>query len=278
MTLFPAFRQTLSKPFQITGITIHSGEQATVTVSPNTKGTGILFGDMLAMYTQVTQTRNATSISNGTTTFVTIEHLMSALYGCHIHDAIIQCDQMELPIMDGGSLDFVQAIQRVGMVATPHPLSYIKIMDTITTEDAHGGRFTFAPDDGFYIDARIDFAHPAIGRQRFSGHITPHIYAKHIAPARTFGFMNQLLHYQKYDLARGASVDTAVVFGDEKPLNRLRFDDEPVRHKVLDIMGDLALGGYPIQGKIIAHKMGHHLNNQALYTLFNNTHAYDICV
>ncbi len=272
----PKCRHTLAKPFQCTGITIHSGIQATVTVSPNPHGTGILFGTMPASYKCVVHTRNATCISDGTTTISTVEHLLSALYACGIDDAVIQCTQPELPIMDGGSADFVDAVHTAGRVATEHKLSYVKITDTITCEGDKGAYVAFSPYDGFYIDAGIDFAHPAIGCQRFQGDINPDVYGVEIAPARTFGFMDQLLHYQKYDLARGASIDTAVVFGDDAPLNPLRFADEPVRHKVLDIIGDMALCGYPIVGKITARNMGHRLNNQAVYTLFADSNAYSI--
>ena len=273
---YSQFRQTVATSFQVTGITLHSGIQATLTVSPNTHGTGILFGDIPAIYTNVVHTRNATVISNGTHTISTIEHMVSALYACQIHDAILHCEQAEVPIMDGGAKDFVDAIQSVGMVATNYLLQVLKITDTLTTTDEKGGFFTFSPYDGFYVDVGIDFQHPVIGQQYFKGDICPEVYATDIAPARTFGFLDQLLHYQKYDLARGASTDTAVVFDTDKPLNSLRFDDEPIRHKVLDIIGDIALCGYPIQGKITAHKMGHQLNNQALYTLFKNPHAYSI--
>ena len=276
------YRQTLWQPFEISGIGIHSGQMAKVMVSPNTKGTGIIFKtqnntEIPARYNVIYHTQNSTNIGDGKYTFATIEHLMSALYAFNIHDAIVTCDQTELPIIDGSSIAFVHAIETAGITTTQHRLEILKMTDTITVSDNTGGYISLSPyKNSLYINASIDFAHPCIGIQTYTGHITPDIYKTHIAPARTFGFINQLYQYQKYNLARGASVDTAVVFDDDRPLNDLRFTDEPIRHKVLDILGDISLCGFPIHGKITAHKMGHTLNNQLLKKLFENPHSFTI--
>lgn len=275
------YRNTLAESFSLSGVGIHTGQSATVCVSPNHDGNGIVFispdGKTIpALYTHVNHTQNSTHITNGTHTYATIEHIVSALSGMGVHDATVTCDTMEIPIMDGASLDFVHAIQSVGIIPTAHALKYLEITAPLTVRDSQDGYITVSPYDGFYINAKIAFSHPAIGEQSYTGDITPHIYATQIAPARTFGFMEHILHYQKNNLARGATVDTAVLFDTDAPLNALRFADEPIRHKVLDIIGDIALIPYPIRGKITAYKMGHALNNKMLHSVFENFDSHAI--
>lgn len=189
----------------------------------------------------------------------TVEHLMSALRGLGVDDARIELDGPEVPVLDGSAAPFVELILGAGLRVLEAPRTSIKIMKPI--EVVMGGkRARLSPADGFEIDYTIAFDHPLLRHQHISLQITPERYAAEIAPARTFGFLRDIETLRQHGLARGGTLENAVVFGEDRALTPQRFPDESVRHKVLDAIGDLALLGHPLLGHLEVVKGGHALH------------------
>tara|TARA_Y100001936_G_scaffold254145_1_gene325654 strand:- start:20532 stop:21512 length:981 start_codon:yes stop_codon:yes gene_type:complete len=278
-------QKTLKASIGCTGIGLHSGKKVAMSLNPAAPDTGIVFHrsdlegtDRIipARWDHVVDTRMATTIGNESGACVsTVEHLMAALAGCGIDNAIIEIDGAEVPVMDGSSAPFIFLVECAGMVEQASPRKAIKIEQPIEVGDAE--KFVSAtPDETFSVAFEIDFEDAAVARQHLSMRLVNGTFKTEIARARTFGFVHEVDALRKAGLALGGSLDNAVVISGDTILNGdgLRYEDEFVRHKILDCVGDLYLAGAPIIGQIDALRSGHALNNQFLISLFANEDAW----
>ncbi|CAO3422539.1 UDP-3-O-acyl-N-acetylglucosamine deacetylase [Azospirillum doebereinerae] len=279
------FQQTLKKSVTITGVGLHSGAIVTLTIAPADANSGITFirtdlrgaaAIVPARWDAVIDTRMCTVIGNAQgTTIGTIEHLMSALAGCGIDNAVVSLDNAEVPIMDGSAAPFVAAIEQAGVAVTRAPRRVIRILKPVSVGDGVKSA-SFAPDDATTYSFEIDFDSAAIARQSRAVEMDSDVFKDEISRARTFGFLHEVEGLRKMGLARGGSLDNAVVISGDTVMNAggLRFADEFVRHKILDAVGDLYLAGAPIVGHFHGVRSGHALNNQLLRALFADRSAW----
>ena len=205
----------------------------------------------------------------------TVEHVLAALRGLGVDNALIEIDSAEVPIMDGSAAPFVEAIDEVGLAELDAPRRFIKVLKPICVEDG-GAVGELTPHNGFHLDIEIDFETKLIGTQKIEMDVNPGSFRREIARARTFGFMNDVERLWAAGLALGASLENTVAIGDDRIINRegLRYSDEFVRHKALDAVGDLALAGAPILGSFRSRRGGHRLNALVLKTLFADPDAW----
>jgi len=288
----PAFRQkTLRAPIGCSGVGLHSGKAINMTLKPAPIGFGVAFRrtdvtdrDSLvpAHFDTVVDTRLCTCVGNAAgVTVGTIEHLMSALAGSGIDNVLVEIDGPEVPVMDGSSHPFVFLIECAGVVAQEAPRRAIKILEPVSVSEGGASARLDPADDGFSVSFEIDFPVAAIGHQTFEIDFpvtdTPAgLYRGELAPARTFGLLEDVERLNRMGLALGGSLANAVVIGGGKVMNEegLRFDDECVRHKALDAVGDLALAGAPIIGRFSGFKSGHAHTNLLLRALFARRDAW----
>jgi len=277
-------QRTLKNSFEMEGIGLHTGEKMSVTVHPAYPDTGVCFRrtDTDCGYTKVspytvTSTQLATTIQCGDHTISTIEHLMAALYGLGIDNAKVDVKGPEVPVFDGSAMAFVEKIAETGISEQAKARKFIKFKKRIRLEK-DGKWIEIIPSRFFKITFDIDFENENIGQQKAFINVTPESFSKEIASARTFGFRSEVEQLWQMGLAKGGSLDTAVVVDGEEILNPegLRFEDEFVRHKMLDLIGDISLLGYPIFGHIRAYKSGHNLNNLFARTLIESANYYSI--
>jgi len=278
-------RQTLAAPVVCAGVGLHTGERVRLVFQPATAGTGVVFvrsditgqdNRIEARADAVVGVRLGTTIANADGVSVaTVEHLMAALAGIGVDDVLIDIDGPELPVMDGSSAPFVQLIHKVGLKSQAMPRRAIQVLKPVTVE-TEGRRASFLPALKPMIEVEISFEHQAVGRQSCIFDVTPDIFAEDIASARTFGFQKDFDTLLAAGLARGGSMDNAIVLDETGVVNPegLRFDDEFVRHKALDALGDLYLAGAPIIGRYSANRPGHSINNEALRALLSDTSAW----
>ena len=279
-------QQTIRKSFSLNGIGLHSGKKVKITVEPAEVNNGIKFirTDLIkdniveALWSNVSSTNLCTTISNEKGVSVsTIEHLMSSLSGMHIDNANILINNLEVPIMDGSSLPFVEELENSGIVnqETPRRIISVKKEIFVSNNDSYA---KIAPNKQFSIDFEIDFESQLVSKQACQLQLINGNYKTDVSSARTFGFEKDVDYLQANGLALGGSLDNAVVVGEKNILNKegLRFNDEFVRHKILDSIGDLYLAGKPIQGYFYGSKSGHFLNNQLLKELFSDKSNFDI--
>ncbi len=278
--------QTIRKSFSLNGIGLHSGKKVKITVEPAKANNGIKFirTDLIkdnivpALWSNVSSTNLCTTISNEKGVSVsTIEHLMSALSGMHIDNANILINNLEVPIMDGSSLHFVEELENseIEIQETPRKIISVKKEIFVSNKDSYA---KIAPNKQFSIDFEIDFESQLVSKQACQLQLINGNYKTDVSSARTFGFEKDVDYLQANGLALGGSLDNAVVVGEKNILNKegLRFKDEFVRHKILDSIGDLYLAGKPIQGYFYGSKSGHFLNNQLLKELFSDKSNFDI--
>jgi UDP-3-O-[3-hydroxymyristoyl] N-acetylglucosamine deacetylase len=283
-------QRTLGTTITATGVGLHSGEKVTLTLKPAPVNTGIVFRRVDlpsrdATYSQITvspdgvrDTRLCSTLEENGAKVATIEHLMSALSGLGVDNIIIEINASEVPIMDGSSGPFVYLIQSAGVVEQAAAKKFIRIKKMVEVID--GDKYArFEPHFGFKIDFTIDFNHPVFEhsgkRVQIDFADTPYIQA--ISRARTFGFMHEVEYLRSNGLARGGSLENAIVLDEYKILNTdgLRYTDEFAKHKVLDAIGDLYVLGYPIIAAFVAYKSGHGLNNQLLRALLADESAWE---
>jgi len=207
----------------------------------------------------------------------TVEHLLSALFGCGVDNAVIEVDSLEVPILDGSSKQWVELIRQAGIVELPAQRPYLRVLKRIEVSEKNR-TMSIEPADEFQITCEIDFNHPRIGVQRREINFRAGTYTNEIAPARTFGFVEEIEMLKQNGLARGGSLENAIALTKDGFLNPepLRFDDEFVRHKILDIIGDLALAGMPILGHVRASRSGHGLHTMLLSTLLRDRDAWEV--
>lgn len=274
-------QHTVASEVSATGVALHSGVRVQITLKSAPPDTGIVFRrtdltppqDIPARADLVRETRLATTLVNGTAKVATVEHLLAACVGCGIDNAIIELDNLEVPIMDGSSAPFVFLIEQAGVAEQDAPRRYIEIVEPVRVE--MGDKFAeLLPNSAgaqFEVDFTIDFSHPAIpdDQCRVRMKLDDEDFLSHISRARTFGFAYEVETLRSMGLAQGGSMENAVVLDEYKVLNRegLRFADELARHKVLDAVGDLFLLGHRVRGKYHAFKSGHELNNKLCLAL-----------
>lgn len=261
-------RRTINTDVSITGIGLHSGIYTTVELHPVRPGSGITFvrADLdglriPALQASTTALDYATTVGKDDVQVGTVEHLLAAIMACGITDIDINIDGPEVPIIDGSALPFMHLIDAAGVRELDAEVPVLRLREPV--EITSGDKsIRIAPSNRLIIKYRIDFDHPVIGRQSLQFDFGHDNFLKKIAPARTFGFMRDVEKMRAAGLARGGSVENAIVLDDRGVVNGpLRFKDEFVRHKVLDLVGDLALLGQPIVGEITAHRAGHAMHS-----------------
>ncbi|HSD97534.1 MAG TPA: UDP-3-O-acyl-N-acetylglucosamine deacetylase [Sulfuricaulis sp.] len=274
----PAWQHTLAGEFTCVGRGLHGGRRVSMRLRPAPPGTGIRFlrldvdaGQRVvtAHWRNVVESELCTIITNEHgVTVRTVEHLLAALRGCEIDNAVVELDGPEVPIMDGSAAPFVSLLQRIGAVRQPAVRRALLVRQPVVASD--GDRFAvFLPYPRPRITVEIDFPNPTIGRQRRSLALDSGEFASEIAPARTFGFAHGLRALRARGLAAGGSLRNAILVDERRVVNQegLRFPDEFVRHKLLDCVGDLSLLGIPVIGHLVAYKPGHRLCHRLLHAL-----------
>jgi len=282
------FQKTISKKVSIQGVGLHSGDAVTLSLLPAKPDSGITFvrKDLNSNNNTikvdpflVSDTRLCSTLEKESAKVMTVEHLMSALYAYSIDNIIIEISGIEVPILDGSSNPFIYLIQSGEPINQEREKKFIKVKKALKYEI--DGKFAMLePYDGFKIDFSIDFPHPVFADRNNSISIDYYkdSYVDEIARARTFGFMQEVEYLRSNGLAKGGSLDNAIVMDEYKIINndRLRYEDEFVRHKVLDAFGDLYLTGHALIGKFSAFKSGHEINNQLLRLLMKDKNSYDL--
>ena len=277
------YQQTLKNAIHCSGVGLHSGAKIAMTLKPGAADSGIVFRrrdldgkpSVRASHLSGQETPLCTTIAEGDVRIATIEHLMSALAACGVDNAEVEIDGPEVPIMDGSAAPFVFLVECAGIAVQNAPRKAIRILKTVEIYD--GGRHaSLSPARSFWIDFEIDFDSEVVARQSWSGGINRQQFKSDVARARTFGFLQEVDHLRRNGLARGGSLDNAVVIDGNGVMNEggLRFEDEFVRHKVLDSIGDLYLAGAPILGRFTGHKTGHAMNLRLLRALFADDSAW----
>jgi len=276
-------RRTLAKEVIVEGVALHSGVRVRMSMLPAASASGIMFhredlGDQQipARYDMVSETRLGTVIANATgATVGVIEHLMAAISGCGIDDVEIVLDGPEPPILDGDAMSYLSLIEQAGFTTKSQEREVIQLLRRVEAgEDEASASLSPAPNREF--DFEIAFASRAIGRQKYFWTFSEAGFRRDIAPARTFGFVQELEALNKAGMGRGASLSNTLAIDGDNVINSnlLRFEDEFVRHKILDAIGDLALAGAPIVGRFEGRRSGHALNNRLLRTLFASSENF----
>lgn len=280
-------QRTLKNTIRATGVGLHTGEKVFLTLRPALPDNGITFRrvdlaqpvEIAANAENVGDTRLSTTLMNGSTRISTVEHLLSAFAGLGVDNAYIDVSAPEIPIMDGSAGPFVFLIQSAGIEEQNVPKRYIRIKKSLEVRD--GDKWArFDPFDGFKVSFKIDFEHPAFKRSRQFVEIdfSKTSFVREVSRARTFGFMKDLEMLRENNLALGGSLDNAVVVDDYRVLNEdgLRYEDEFVKHKILDAVGDLYLLGHSLIGAFSGCKSGHELNNRLLRSLLAQEDAWEM--
>jgi UDP-3-O-[3-hydroxymyristoyl] N-acetylglucosamine deacetylase len=265
-------QRTLRRPVSCSGIGLHSGNKVTLSLKPAAADYGIRFQrsdlgglEIPATVTHLGGIRLATGLTREAVSVETVEHLLAALTALGIDNCIVELNTPEVPIMDGSAAPFVYLIlNEAGVRRLPAPKKFLKVLRPISLSQGDK-RIALYPSDHFKVTYSISFDHPLIRHQSRTMKITDETFVEEIAPARTFGFLKEVEMLRQRGLALGGSLDNAIVLGETGVLNQnaLRFEDEFVRHKILDAIGDLSLVGYPVIGHLVAHRAGH-----ALHTAF----------
>jgi UDP-3-O-[3-hydroxymyristoyl] N-acetylglucosamine deacetylase len=265
-----------------TGIGLHSGKPVRLDLKPALAGHGIRFRrkdrgvEIPATLENLARLDHATTLSREGVSIDTVEHLLAALHGLGVDDVLVEVDGPEVPILDGSAAPFVILIHEAGLRPLATPRQYLKILQPV--EVVRGAKWArLLPSDHLRVSYTIGFDHPLLRHQAASFRVTSQVFAEEIAPARTFGFLREVETLRRGGLALGGSLDNAVVIGETGVLNnKLRFEDEFVRHKILDAIGDLALLGYPVVGHLEASKAGHALHAALALKLIQKPEAWDL--
>jgi UDP-3-O-[3-hydroxymyristoyl] N-acetylglucosamine deacetylase len=277
---------TLNSAIGCSGIALHSGDKVSLTLKPAEAGRGIVFkrtdlkgggAEIPARWDRVVDTTMCTTLGNGDgVTISTVEHLMAAFAGCRIDNALVEVSGPEVPIMDGSSQPFVFLVECAGIKELDAPRRVIRVKKAISVADGDG-LATLVPGEGFSVNFEIDFNSAAVSRQVLEVGLFNGSFKKELARARTFGFLHEVERLRAAGLARGGSLDNAIVISGDKVLNEdgLRYDNEFVRHKALDAVGDLYLAGAPVLGRFHGVCSGHAANNSLLAALFADPDAWE---
>jgi UDP-3-O-[3-hydroxymyristoyl] N-acetylglucosamine deacetylase len=284
-------QRTLKTLTRAVGVGLHSGQRVELTLRPAVPDTGIVFRrvdlpepvDIPVRAESVTDTRLASTISVGQAKVFTVEHLMSACAGLGIDNLYVDITAEEVPILDGSASSFVFLLQSAGIVEQNAPKRFLRVLKTVQVSEGEGNNIKWAklePYHGYKLSFEIDFRHPAVDQtgQQVVFDMSEGVYSRDIARARTFGFTKDVEMMRANGLALGGGLDNAIVMDDYKVLNAdgLRYDDEFVKHKILDAMGDLYIVGKPLLAAYSAFRSGHAMNNQLLRALLAQPEAYEI--
>ncbi len=283
-------QRTIQSLTKAVGVGLHSGQRVELTLRPAQPETGVVFRrvdlpvpvDIPITATAVTDTRLASTISNGGAKVYTVEHLMSACAGLGIDNMYVDITAQEVPILDGSASSFVFLLQSAGIVEQNAPKRFIRILKSVQVQEGEGESTKWArldPHHGYKLTFEIDFHHPAVDQtgQRVVFDMDKDVYTRDIARARTFGFTKDVETMRANGLGMGGGLDNAIVMDDYKVLNSdgLRYDDEFVKHKILDAMGDLFLLGKPLLASYCAFRSGHAMNNKLLRELLSQPDSYE---
>ena len=284
-------QRTIQKSISTKGVGLHSGRRVEITLRPAAPNTGIVFHrvdlpevvDFPAQANRVGDTRMASVLQQGNARVSTVEHLMSALAGMGIDNLHVDLTGEEVPIMDGSAGTFVYLLRSAGLQEQAAAKQFLRVLKTVEVQEGEGQELKWArlePYDGFALSFAIDFHHPAIDSTANFAEVdfSKDSYAKTIARARTFGFVSEVEALRAAGLARGGSLDNAIVMDEYRVLNSdgLRYDDEFVKHKILDAIGDLYLIGKPLVARYVACKSGHSLNNRLARALLAQQDAWEM--
>ena len=286
-------QRTIKSLTRAVGVGLHSGQRVEITLRPAAPDTGVVFRridlaqpvDIPVSALAVSDTRLASTLSNGGVKVHTVEHLMSACSGLGLDNLYVDITAEEVPILDGSAASFVFLLQSAGIELQNAPRRFIRLLEPIEVRQGEGAAAKWArlePYNGFCLNFEIDFKHPAVDAtgQSVSFDLSSNTYVRDIARARTFGFTRDVETMRSLGLAMGGGLDNAIVMDDYKVLNAggLRYDDEFVKHKILDAMGDLYLLGKPLLARYSAFRSGHALNNELLRVLLAQTQAWETVV
>jgi UDP-3-O-[3-hydroxymyristoyl] N-acetylglucosamine deacetylase len=275
---------TILRPIETDGIGLHTGAEVNLRLRPAPENTGYVFVrtdlddfEIPASVEYISHCSYATTLLRRGVVLSTCEHLLAALRGYGVDNCFIELDNLEIPILDGSSENFIEFIENVGTIEQNAPRRFLKILERVEYADGDR-RMSIEPSDCYEIECLIDFPHPLINRQTFNFKLENGSFGREIASARTFGFTREIEMLRKANLALGGSLDNAIVLTDEGMLNDkpLRFPDEFVRHKTLDIIGDFALLGMPFLGKLKAEKSGHAVHASLMSKLLKTESAWEI--
>jgi UDP-3-O-[3-hydroxymyristoyl] N-acetylglucosamine deacetylase len=282
------FQTTIARPISLAGHGVHSGSPVSISFLPADADSGIVFHRLdgegathviKALVSEVGTTDLSTTLaSKSGVTISTVEHLMAAIAGCGIDNMTIEIDGPEVPILDGTSLAFLGAFEDAGLVELAAKRHYIRVLKPVRVE-AGASWAELGPYNGTRFEVEIDFEAPVIGRQKFVGDMDKSVFRDEISGARTFGFMRDVEKLWAAGLALGSSLDNSLVIGDDNSIinpGGLRYEDEFVRHKTLDAVGDLALAGAPFIGRFRSYRGGHRLNAAAVRALLSDPSAFEI--
>lgn len=278
------YQKTIRSSISCSGIGLHSGKKAHMTFKPAELDTGIIFRrvdlpnhpTVAARLRNVNHANYATSLCEGEVAIQTVEHLLASLAGLGIDNMIIELDGNEVPIMDGSAAPFIYLLHEAGLKVQSKPRSFIKIIKPIQLTDGDKS-IKISPSKDLTISYRVDFNHPLIHDQAYCFEWSEEGFVKKIARARTFGFLREIELLRKNGLAKGGSLDNAIVIGDYSILNgSLRYDEELVCHKIMDSIGDLYLLGKPIIGRIEAYKAGHLLHSELGRKIEKEAHKWHL--
>ena len=279
-------QRTLGKTISAAGVGLHSGEKVEITLRPASEDSGIRFRrvdcdpaqEIKAHANNVTDTRLGTTISQNNVSVMTVEHLLAAFAGLGIDNACIDIHGPEIPIMDGSAASFILLVELAGIIEQSAPKKFLRIKKNVKVEE--GDKFAeFKPFNGYRLSFKIEFEHPMIQHKltEFSFDFSTLTFLNEISRARTFGFLKEIETLRANNLALGGSLDNAIVLDDYRILNQdgLRFEDELVRHKILDAIGDLYLMGHILVGEFNGYKSGHELNNKLIRKLYADESAWE---
>jgi UDP-3-O-[3-hydroxymyristoyl] N-acetylglucosamine deacetylase len=272
-------QRTIRRQISCAGIGLHSGNKVTLTLKPAAQDAGIIFRrtdlglEIPATVKHVSAVHYATVLGKDGATVETVEHLLAALVSVGVDNVVVELNHNEVPIMDGSAAPFLYLMQEAGVKRLSAPRRYMKILRPVQIASGDK-RIAIYPSDHFKVSYTISFDHPMLRHQSRTERITESSFAESIAPARTFGFLKEVETLRQNGLALGGSLENAIVIGDTGVLNALRFEDEFVRHKILDVVGDLALIGHPIVGHVVAHRAGHALHTALAARLLEEQDAW----
>jgi UDP-3-O-[3-hydroxymyristoyl] N-acetylglucosamine deacetylase len=278
------YQKTLSRSISTSGVGLHTGVEVNLTLKSAPENTGYIFVrtdldnfEIPASVEYISHCSYATTLMRRGVVLSTCEHLLAALRGSGIDNCFIELDNIEIPIKDGSSEDFIDLIEQAGASEQRANRRTLRVLRRVDFEQG-GRKMSIEPAERFEIECVVDFPHPFINRQAFNFVMKNGSFGREIAAARTFGFVREIEMLRKANLALGGSLDNAIVLTVDGMLNEtpLRFTDEFVRHKVLDIVGDVALLGMPVQGKITAEKSGHSVHAQLMSKLLKTENAWEI--
>ena len=277
-------QHTISRPVEVSGIGLHSAVAVRIRLIPAPANKGVVFRrtdldnfEIPASWKYIARVSYATSLMRKGVLISTTEHILSALVGSGIDNVIVEINSLELPILDGSCTPFVELLKKAGRRSQRAPRTYLKVLRPVEVIDG-AKRIAIFPDQRFCISSSVDFPHPLVGSQFMELEISQEGYAREIAPARTFGFLDELPQMKNMGLIRGGSLANALVFTRDSVMNAegLRFPDECCRHKILDLIGDLALIGYPLCGHVVAERAGHAMHTALVLKLMRDRSLWQL--